>query len=410
MIIRTMISLLFCTALSLHADPECAESLQTHEQLLTIYRSVPELQPLTGKSAFFPMEYRVIAPGYYLLCADIGSGAHVYHFALVRHHEADDTWMLIAENKISSSAPRKYIHHEVKGQQYQVEILLHPNKWVNVFSGTLPEMKSTPLPETDSAEQEEYGAQECGDSAQDYKAWMIAWVEYYKQLLVLARGVHDKDSADAAALLWEKAYIEFHQKPEIGCFFSPTEEEDSATLAEVSATHGNLHVLEKELEAERSRLKKAYYFHSEHLARAMDGDPVYAYPCIPATPDVAQSFADYYKASLAALTGAENLHGGPGFSTETAWRITTTQENEAAIKKHITRKGKLNFQVVFAETKDFRFILSASGRKGKEDDSSLFHLYTVVPNGDTTAYQLKQYFRMEKGHLKSLPSNLRQSF
>ncbi len=231
---------------------------------------------------------------------------------------------------------------------------------------------------------------------QKYKPCMIAWVEYYKQLLVLARDVHDKDSADAAAVLWEKAYIDLHQQPEIVCFFTPTEEEEAAILAEVSATNGNLHDLEQEVEAERARLKKAYYFHSESLARAMDGDPVYAYPCIPATPEVTQLFTDYYKTRLASLIGVGNLRGGLGFSPEKAWLITTTQENGVAIEKHITRKGKLNFQVVFAETKGFRFILSDSGHQRIGEVTYLFHLYVVVPNGGTAAYQLKQYFCIEK--------------
>ena len=258
--------------------------------------------------------------------------------------------------------------------------------------GMLHATSATSLSEADEALDSAWWEQE----RQKYKPRMIAWVEYYKQLLILVRGVHDKDSADAAAVLWENAYIELHQQPEIVCFYSPTEEEEAATLAEVSATHGNLHVLEQEVDAERARLKKAYYFHSESLARAMDGDPVYAYPCIPATPEVTQLFTDYYKTRLASLIGVGNLRGGLGFSPEKAWLITTTQENGVAIEKHITRKGKLNFQVVFAETKGFRFILSDSGHQRIGEVTYLFHLYVVVPNGGTAAYQLKQYFCIEK--------------
>ena len=49
MTIRTIIPLLFFSALSLQADPECAEPMQLHDQVLTICRSVPELRELTKK-------------------------------------------------------------------------------------------------------------------------------------------------------------------------------------------------------------------------------------------------------------------------------------------------------------------------------------------------------------------------
>ena len=123
---------------ALQADPECAEPMQLHDQVLTICRCVPELRELTKKAAFNPIEYREIAPGYYLLCTDVGSGAYLYHIALVRYNDSDDTWTLIDENRISSSGAIKYIHHKVKDNQYQVEILLPPNKWVSVFTGTFP--------------------------------------------------------------------------------------------------------------------------------------------------------------------------------------------------------------------------------------------------------------------------------
>ena len=140
--IRTIIALLQLGALSLQADPECVETEKEHALLQTICRSVPELQSLTGHFAYVPCDYREIAPGYYLLCIDIGSGAYVYNFALVKHNPTDNTWKLIDKNIISSSEPKKYIHHEVKDNQYKVEILLAPNDWVSVFTGTL----STPKP------------------------------------------------------------------------------------------------------------------------------------------------------------------------------------------------------------------------------------------------------------------------
>ena len=138
MSILTIIPLLFLSSLPLQADPECAETEQRHEQMLIIYRSVPELQALHGKSSFDLVEFREVAPGYYLLCSEVGSGAFVYHFAIVKHNLSDDSWNLVDEEIISSETPQMYIYHAVKGSQYQVEILFQPNNWITVFTGTFP--------------------------------------------------------------------------------------------------------------------------------------------------------------------------------------------------------------------------------------------------------------------------------
>ena len=138
----TIIPLLCTLSATLQADPECVETIQEHERLMSICRSVPELQSLSKPLAFASSECREIAPGYYLLCVDIGSGAYVYNCSLVKHNPADNTWQLIDNNIISSGKPKKYIHHEVKDSQYKVEMLLPPNDWVRVFTGTL----ATPKP------------------------------------------------------------------------------------------------------------------------------------------------------------------------------------------------------------------------------------------------------------------------
>ncbi|MBE6436047.1 MAG: hypothetical protein E7030_07570 [Akkermansiaceae bacterium] len=234
------------------------------------------------------------------------------------------------------------------------------------------------------------------DVAQAYKAKIIAWVQYCRQRLTLLRGIHDKASADATAASWEKAYIDFLQREEISQVLSPTEEEEATTMAEVCATHGNLDTLEQELDAERARLKEAYYFHSEQLAMAMDGSPTNAYPRVPATPQVAQLFTDFYMKRLVSFIGDNNLSGGPGYTPETAWVITSTPENEKAIECHIIRKTKLNYAECMREAEGFRFNMPDSGRQRMEGDTYLFHLYHVVPDDSLTAYHLKQYFRIEK--------------
>ena len=263
----------------------------------------------------------------------------------------------------------------------------------------------TSASETDAAEEAEW-RRERSAVAQYYKPLLIQWVQYYQQLLALSRGIHDKASADAAAEPWLNAYVDLHRR--LGefdlVFISPTEEEEAAAKAEVSATHGNLDKLEQELDDERARLKEAYYFNSEQLAHVLADDPTAAYPCVPATPEVAQLFEDYYKKWLIAFLGENCLSGGPGHSPETAWIIVSTPGNEKAIKHSIIRLGKLNYAVSMREAEGFRFNMSDSGREKMPDDAYLFHDYRIVPDGASTAYQLKQYFRIKRS-VAVRPSN-----
>ena len=255
----------------------------------------------------------------------------------------------------------------------------------------------TSASETDAAEEAEW-RRERSEVAQYYKPLLIQWEQYYQQLLALSRGIHDKASADAAAEPWLNAYVDLHRR--LGefdlVFLSPTEEEEAAAKAEVSATHGNLDKLEQELDDERARLKEAYYFNSEQLAHVLADDPTAAYPCVPATPEVAQLFEDYYKKWLIAFLGENCLSGGPGHSPETAWIIVSTPGNEKAIKHSIIRLGKLNYAVSMREAEGLRFNMSDSGREKMPDVTYLFHDYRIVPDGASTAYQLKQYFRIKR--------------
>ena len=263
----------------------------------------------------------------------------------------------------------------------------------------------TSASETDAAEEAEW-RRERSAVAQYYKPLLIQWVQYYQQLLALSRGIHDKASADAAAEPWLNAYVDLHRR--LGefdlVFISPTEEEEAAAKAEVSATHGNHDKLEQELDDERARLKEAYYFNSEQLAHVLAGDPTAAYPCVPATPEVAQLFETYYKKWLIAFLGENCLSGGPGHSPETAWIIVSTPGNEKAIKHSIIRLRKLNYAVSMREAEGLRFNMSHSGREKMPDDAYLFHDYRIVPDGASTAYQLKQYFRIKRS-VAVRPSN-----
>ena len=263
--------------------------------------------------------------------------------------------------------------------------------------GILYASPATSASETDAAEEAEW-RRERSAVAQYYKPLLIQWVQYYQQLLALSRGIHDKASADAAAEPWLNAYVDLHRR--LGefnlVFISPTEEEEAAAKAEVSATHGNHDKLEQELDDERARLKEAYYFTSEQLARVLADDPTAAYPCVPATPEVAQLFEDYYKKWLISFLGENCLSGGPGHSPETAWIIVSTPGNEKAIKHSIIRLRKLSYEVSMREAEGLRFNMSDSGREKMPDDTYLFHDYRIVPDGASTAYQLKQYFRIKR--------------
>lgn len=228
----------------------------------------------------------------------------------------------------------------------------------------------------------------------DCKELYTDLVQQYNELLKLARGIHDKASADAAAEIWRD--LEVHATVLAIVALGTTEDEMDVELAEVSATYGAPHILEKELEAEKERLRKAYYFNSEELAFVLAGDSMAAYPCAPATPEVAQLFSAAFKNRLLACVGESNLSGGPGYSPETAWVITSTPENEKAVEAHITRLKKLNYAAGMREMQGLRFNMLSSGRQRMVDGTYLFHIYRVVPNGSCTAYQLKQYFRIKQ--------------
>ena len=135
MIMRAFISLLCLSALLAQAAPECEAPIPGQDRLQSICRSIPELQPLAKN----PGNYREIAPGFYLLFFDVGSGIYIFKLALVWYNHVDDTWKLIDTGTVASSNLIKF-RHEVKDNRYQVEFLRlrQDADWVRVFSGTLP--------------------------------------------------------------------------------------------------------------------------------------------------------------------------------------------------------------------------------------------------------------------------------
>lgn len=230
-----------------------------------------------------------------------------------------------------------------------------------------------------------------------YEEYLTAKTQYCLEALTLAQGIHDKASADAAAARWAELDSCLHADSAIELYHDiPTEEELTEVVARISAIFGNTESIFRELTAEKIRLSKVNYFNSEALAVHLGGSPTNAYPRDPATPEVAQLFTDYYKKLLVSFIGENNLIGGPGYSTETAWVITSTPENEKNIERHIIRKSMLNYAEHMRVAEGFRYNMPSSGRQRMEGVTYLFHLYHVVPNNSLTAYHLKQYFRIEK--------------
>lgn len=128
-------------------------------------------------------------------------------------------------------------------------------------------------------------------TTQDYQWAHRANLQVQAQLL---EGVHDKESADAAADYWQDLINELHE--------SPYCEADDLEAA-----------LNEKIEKEKARLKAAHYYGSTLLA-ACFGSVTYAYVPQELTPEAATEVERILRASLG------KLPGGPGFSRETAWR------------------------------------------------------------------------------------------
>ena len=111
--------------------------------------------------------------------------------------------------------------------------------------------------------------------------------------LQLLEGVHDRESADAAADYCRDLINDLHESH---CY--PT---DALTAA-----------LNEKTEKEEARLKAAHYYGSTLLAASF-GSVTYAYVPQELTPEAAAEVERILRASLG------KLPGGPGFSRETAW-------------------------------------------------------------------------------------------
>ena len=121
----------------LHA--ECSlEYLQPEQaqEVIDIYRHTPELSAAYESRrnwVFVPMLYHEITPDCYLLCVEVGSGASIYLFSLVKK-QSDGNWLLLNHTHMSPECPGHDLRCKLENDRYLIEILCG-KEWETVFSG-----------------------------------------------------------------------------------------------------------------------------------------------------------------------------------------------------------------------------------------------------------------------------------
>ena len=121
----------------LHA--ECSLAYLQPEQaqeVIDIYRHTPELSSAYESRrnwVFVPMLYHEITPDCYLLCVEVGSGASIYLFSLVKK-QSDGNWLLLNHTHMSPECPGHDLRCKLENDRYLIEILCG-KEWETVFSG-----------------------------------------------------------------------------------------------------------------------------------------------------------------------------------------------------------------------------------------------------------------------------------
>ena len=121
----------------LHA--ECSLAYLQPEQaqeVIDIYRHTPELSAEYESRCnwvFVPMLYHEITPDCYLLCVEVGSGASIYLFSLVKK-QPDSSWQLLNQTILSPGYPGRDLRCKLENDRYLIEILCG-KEWSTVFTG-----------------------------------------------------------------------------------------------------------------------------------------------------------------------------------------------------------------------------------------------------------------------------------
>ena len=121
----------------LHA--ECSLAYLQPEQaqeVIDIYRHTPELSEEYESRCnwvFVPMLYHEITPDCYLLCVEVGSGAIIYSFSLVKKQSEGD-WLLLNHSIMCPDEPGHDLRCKLENDRYLIEIQCG-REWRTVFSG-----------------------------------------------------------------------------------------------------------------------------------------------------------------------------------------------------------------------------------------------------------------------------------
>jgi len=121
----------------LHAEGELSflQPKQAQE-VIDIYRHTPELNAEYESRCnwvFVPMLYHEITPDCYLLCVEVGSGAIIYLFSLVKK-QPDSSWQLLNHTIMSPGYPGRDLRCKLENDRYLIEILCG-KEWSTVFTG-----------------------------------------------------------------------------------------------------------------------------------------------------------------------------------------------------------------------------------------------------------------------------------
>ena len=106
------------------------------QRVIDIYRLTPELRGLYESRrnwVFVPVLHREMAPGCYLLGVEVGSGAIIYQFSLVKK-QSDGSWVLHNYTQMNAGYPMQDCRCSIENDRYHVE-MLSGGEWISVFSG-----------------------------------------------------------------------------------------------------------------------------------------------------------------------------------------------------------------------------------------------------------------------------------
>lgn len=106
------------------------------QRVIDIYRQTPELRGQYESRrnwVFVPVLHREIAPGCHLLGVEVGSGATIYQFSLVKQ-QPDGCWLLLNHTQMNAGYPMQDCRCSIENDRYHVE-MLSDGEWIPVFSG-----------------------------------------------------------------------------------------------------------------------------------------------------------------------------------------------------------------------------------------------------------------------------------